>query len=92
MIQEYDNYLGPGSVLVCRNYSLIAFTFLSFFLTAYVRSLEVQHLWFLAINYMQEVLSETPLNDRILREANIIGRSKLKNVRVSHRVVSDAIN
>jgi len=42
-------------------------------------------------NDMQEVLSETPLNDRIIRE-NIAGHSKLKNVRVSHRVLSHAIN
>jgi hypothetical protein len=41
---------------------------------------------------MQEVLSETPLDDRINRETNIIGHNKLKNVRVSHRVLSDPIN
>ena len=42
-------------------------------------------------NNMQEVLSETPINDRIIRE-NIVGHTKLKNVRVSHRVLSHAIN
>ena len=42
------------------------------------------------MNNMQEVLSDTPLDEKIIKTNNITGQSKLKNVRVSHRVLSHA--
>ncbi|PNY07805.1 ion channel pollux-like protein, partial [Trifolium pratense] len=66
MIQEYENYLGPGSVLLHTSVAGM---------DRKIRDI-----------VDREVLSETPLNDRIIRETSIIGHDKLKNVRVSHRI------
>lgn len=74
MVEEFDNYLGPGSSLVCPYICISLFGWLP-----------LEELLIIIFLYTQEILSDVPLEERSRVGVGINSR-KIKNIKVSHRV------